>query len=338
MHLLVIRTSSMGDVALTAPVLASVIRQYPDVRITLLTRPAFVPVFHGMEGFGIISADFSNRHKGPAGIVRLFRELKKSDRIDHIIDLHDVIRTKILRWLFRLSGVRASVIDKGRAEKKALISGKKKTQLKHTVERYFDVFATAGFPAAQAGGPFLNISACPAAHTVISGEILNIGVAPFSRHTLKIWPEEYMVRLLTMISGKHNVRYLLFGGMEDKIKLGILSGKVPGSEIIAGRYSIPEELAIMSRLDLMITMDSANMHMAALTGTRVVSIWGCTDPLAGFGAWQQPDEYSIRIPVNELTCRPCTIYGKGKTHNGFKCMKMLKPEMVYEKLISLKLL
>jgi len=328
----------MGDVALTAPVLASVIKQYPDAGITMLTRPAYIPFFHGMKGLVILSADFSKRHKGLAGILRLFGDLTKTDRIDHIVDLHDVIRTKILRWLFRLSGVRASVIDKGRAEKKALISGKKKTQLKHTVERYFDVFASAGFPAAQVGGPFLNTVTGAAAHSVISRDIMNIGVAPLSRHTLKIWPEEYMVSLLTMISGKHKVRFLLFGGREDIPKLEALTGKMPDSEIIAGKYSIPEELALMNRLDFMITMDSANMHMAALSGTRVVSIWGGTDPLAGFGAWQQPDEYSIRIPVNELTCRPCTIYGKGKTHNGFKCMKMLTPEMVYEKLINLKLL
>jgi ADP-heptose:LPS heptosyltransferase len=85
----------------------------------------------------------------------------------------------------------------------------------------------------------------------------------------------------------------------------------------------------------MIAMDSSNMHMAALTGTKVISIWGGTDPLAGFSAWMQPDSYSIRIPVEELDCRPCTIYGKGKTRNGFACMNMLTPDLVFKRIEKL---
>ena len=106
--------------------------------------------------------------------------------------------------------------------------------------------------------------------------------------------------------------------------------------ILAGKLNLDEELALMSRLDLMIAMDSSNMHMAALTGTKVISIWGGTDPLTGFGAWMQPEDYSIRIPVDELTCRPCTIYGKGECRRGdFACMNWLTPEMVFRKIEKL---
>jgi len=82
-------------------------------------------------------------------------------------------------------------------------------------------------------------------------------------------------------------------------------------------------------------MDSSNMHMASLVGIKVISIWGGTDPLAGFGPWMQPDSFAVRIPVDELTCRPCTIYGKGETRNGFACMKRLTPEMVFKRMITL---
>jgi ADP-heptose:LPS heptosyltransferase len=155
MHLLVIRTSSMGDVALTTPVIASIREQYPEIEVTLLTRPAFIPFYYGMPGLQVFPADFEKRHHGFIGIFRLFRDLDKKVRVDHIIDLHDVTRSKILRWFFRLSGVRATVIDKGRPEKKALIKGKRKVQLKHTVQKYFDVFARAGFPVMPVGGPFI---------------------------------------------------------------------------------------------------------------------------------------------------------------------------------------
>jgi ADP-heptose:LPS heptosyltransferase len=94
----------------------------------------------------------------------------------------------------------------------------------------------------------------------------------------------------------------------------------------------------MSKLDMMISMDSSNMHMAALVGTKVISIWGGTDPLSGFEAWMQPESFSIRIPTEELTCRPCTIYGKGECKRfDFACMNWLTPEMVYEKIEKLVL-
>ena len=94
----------------------------------------------------------------------------------------------------------------------------------------------------------------------------------------------------------------------------------------------------MSKLDLMIAMDSSNMHMAALVGTKVISIWGGTDPFSGFSAWMQPDIFSVRIPIDELTCRPCTIYGKGECRRGdFACMNWLTPEKVFKKIEKLVL-
>jgi hypothetical protein len=51
----------------------------------------------------------------------------------------------------------------------------------------------------------------------------------------------------------------------------------------------------------------------------------------GFGAWMQDEEFSVRIPVEELSCRPCTIFGKGECRRGdFACMNMLTPERVLE--------
>jgi ADP-heptose:LPS heptosyltransferase len=107
---------------------------------------------------------------------------------------------------------------------------------------------------------------------------------------------------------------------------------------VAGKYTLDEELDLICSLDAMIAMDSANMHMAALAGVKTISIWGATDPSAGFGAWAQPDEYMIRISRQDLSCRPCTVYGKGKCARGdFACMKWLTPELVFEKLNNLKI-
>jgi ADP-heptose:LPS heptosyltransferase len=342
MHLLVIRTSAMGDVALTTPVLTALRKKYPDTSITLVTRPAFAPFFTSINGLRLFLPDFRGRHKGFPGIMHLFSDLRREEKFDRVIDLHDVLRSKILRALFRISGIPVAVIDKGRAEKKQVIKGRNKTRLKHLVERYCDVFTRAGFPVVPETCP----SIVPATEAInkISGlpvtmDVTNIGVAPYARHQLKTWSDENMIKLLKIISEKHKVKYWLFGGAEDLEKLKSFREKVPGSCLVAGEYSLGEELALMGRLGLMISMDSSNMHMASLCGTKVISIWGGTDPITGFGAWQQPDEYSISIPAEELTCRPCTVFGKGKCRRGdLACLMWLTPERVIDRIKKMGLL
>jgi ADP-heptose:LPS heptosyltransferase len=339
MRLLVIRTSAMGDVALTVPVIAAVASQYPGTEIILLTREAFRPFFNSIPGIKFFHPEFKNRHKGLAGLQRLKKDILKFSGIDQVIDLHDVLRSKVLRQLFRLSGTPVSVIDKGRSEKKDLISGKEKVFLKHSVERYCDVFAAAGYPVE----PLRENSIIPTHEALVKAgmiidrkSVLNIGVAPYAKHKLKSWPEEYMVKLLNMISTGHSCRFWLFGGKEDLQAMDNFCTKIPDAYNIISNLTLDEQLALMSRLDVMISMDSSNMHMAALVGTRVISIWGGTDPMAGFSPWMQPDSYSIRIPVEELDCRPCTIYGKGETRNNHRCMLELTPERVYERMQALE--
>jgi ADP-heptose:LPS heptosyltransferase len=334
MRLLVIRTSAMGDVALTVPVLKGMRDQFPDVELVLLTRPAFAPFFRGIDGITLIYIDLGDRHKGFAGIIRLVSDIKKDGKIDYVIDLHDVLRSQIIRALFRLSGVKTAVINKGREEKRAVIEGKIRTPIKHSVERYCDAFATAGFAVKPSAGPWiipsedalLRVSSMVSEH----GK-WNIGVAPYAKHKLKMWPEEKMKRLLELIAEKNSVTFWLFGGLEDMQKLESLQSVIKDSHNLAGKLTLEEELAQMSRLDLMIAMDSSNMHMAALTGTKVISIWGGTDPVTGFGAWMQPINSFVRIPAKELSCRPCTVFGKGDCRRGdFACMNNLTPEMVFE--------
>lgn len=341
MRLLIIRTSAMGDVALTTPVLKGMRMQYPEVELILLTRSSFKPFFSSIEGLQVFSPDFQNRHKGFPGIFRLFSDLRKDGDINHVIDLHDVLRSKILRLLFMLRGVPVSVIDKERAEKRLVIRGKIRTHLKHSVERYADVFLKAGFPVRIPDGPWIVPSAeaqLRARSLIGNNSFLNIGVAPYANHKLKLWPEENMISLLKMISEHHRSKFWLFGGTEESARLTVFQSTLPDSQNIAGLMSLDEELALMSKLDFMIAMDSSNMHMAALVGTKVISIWGGTDPVTGFGAWKQPENFSIKIPAEELYCRPCTIYGKGKCRRGdFACMNWLTPKMVFQKMNDLKI-
>jgi ADP-heptose:LPS heptosyltransferase len=340
MRLLIIRTSAMGDVALTTPVLKGMREQYPEVEMILLTRPSYKPFFSGIIGLQLFLPDLKKRHKGIPGLIRIFKDISRKSEIDYVIDLHDVLRSKMLRFIFKINGIPSATIDKGRREKRSLITGRNKKQLKHSVERYCDVFAKAGYPVTPSKDKWITPS--PEIHLKKAfiedmNGVLNVGVAPYAKHKLKMWPEENMIRLLKLISEKNKCKFWLFGGIEEKEKLLEFQNKVPGSINLSGELSLDEELLFMSKLDLMIAMDSSNMHMAALVGTKVISIWGGTDPLAGFSAWMQPDNFSIRIPVDELNCRPCTIYGKGKTKNDFACMKLLTHEIVFNKIDKLVL-
>ncbi len=340
MRLLIIRTSAMGDVALTTPVLKGMREQYPEVEMVLLTRAQFKPFFSGIRGLQLFLPDLKKRHKGIPGLIRLFKDIRLQSEIDYVIDLHDVLRSKILRFIFKLNGIPSATINKGRGEKRSLIKGKNKKQLKHSVERYCDVFAKAGYHVTPSKENWISPSPeiqLKKSYIDDMRGVLNIGVAPYAKHKLKMWPEDNMIRLLGLISEKNKCRFWFFGGIDEKGKLVELSKKVPGSFNLAGELSLDEELLFMSKLDLMIAMDSSNMHMAALVGTKVISIWGGTDPLGGFSAWMQPDNFSIRIPVEELTCRPCTVYGKGKSRNDLACMKLLTPELVFNRIDKLVL-
>ena len=342
MRILVIRSSAMGDVALTAPAISGMKVLNPDVEIVMLTRPLFRHFFTEDDKFKLFLPDFNGRHKGFAGIFRMFNDLRKTGTFDYVIDLHNVIRSRIIGVLFRLTGSTVTIIDKGREEKRRLIKGLDKRPLKHSVERYFETFNKAGFHAAVTAGPWIrpSESSFEKVSEIFENEnVINIGVAPFAKHTLKTWPERYMEKLLQLISGGRDVKFWFFGGREDKEKLEALAAKIGNSYCFAGAHSLEVELAAISKLHFMIAMDSSNMHMAALVSTKVISIWGATDSMTGFGAWDQPGSYSIRIPVEELTCRPCTVFGKGVCRRGdFACMEMLTSEIVYNKIIELGLL
>lgn len=335
MRILVIRNSAMGDVALTAPVLKAFTESYDQHEIVMVTRKTFHPFFYGMKHITLMETDYTDQHKGVGGIYQLHKDIEKTGKIDVVIDLHGVIRSKMLRTLFSTKGAKVFVIDKGRKEKKDLINGKGKLSLKHSVERYADVFKKAGFPLEISTKPSIHPreSANKKAIEVMGSHPVKIGIAPFSKQALKQWPVEEMKLLMKLLSRSSGVHFYLFGGREEETSLREIAASVDHSTVLAGKYHLEDELAIISKLDLMISMDSSNMHMASLVGTPVISIWGATDPKAGFSAWGQPLDRSISI--TELECRPCTVFGKGTcARKDHACMMHLSAQTVYDRILK----
>ncbi|MEA1887391.1 MAG: glycosyltransferase family 9 protein [Bacteroidota bacterium] len=337
-YILVVRFSAMGDVALTAPVAGAA--ETGTGKILFLTRSAFADFFINMDGVEVFKADLGGRHKGLTGIIRLFSDINRAYRIKCVIDLHSVLRSWIIGLLYRLKGIKVYSIDKGRRDKKNFIKYKKEINLPHTTDRYRNVFRKAGFNIRSARIPSFNISnkakeeaAEIIRHNVPAGYTI-VGISPFAKHRTKSWGIENVRELMQTIRSEYDVYFLLFGSREEVAGLISLasSGKC---YIVAGKHKLETELAIISRLEFMISMDSANMHLAALSGIRTVSIWGGTHPLTGWAPSGDQQHLVIGISMNDLDCRPCTIYGKGECLRKdvkYKCLKDIKPEMVYTRM------
>jgi ADP-heptose:LPS heptosyltransferase len=330
-NILVIRLSAMGDVAMAVPILKK-LSDEGNVRITMLTRKAFVPLFATMENVSVFSPDLDRRHKGFIGIYRLFRDLKKLTKWDVVVDLHDVLRTKLLRTLFRFSGIKVAIINKNRKLKKQLTRQKNKVfaQIPPVQDEYANTFRKAGFPVEVLPCQLYSHNEnLPEELHKITGTKTGvwIGIAPFARHTAKTYPIEQMEKIVAHFSAKSNVRIFLFGGGKAEMEqLEKWSLHCPNVISLAGKLFFENELRIMAHLDCMVSMDSGNMHLANLVNTPVVSIWGATHPFAGFLSKGNKNNKIIQLP---LDCRPCSVYGNKPCYKGTnECMTGITPEMV----------
>jgi ADP-heptose:LPS heptosyltransferase len=336
----------MGDVAMTVPILKGLLNSNSNLTITIATRPFYKPFFENIPRLNVFQCDFQNKYKGFSGLLKLFVDLKSLASFDHVIDLHGVLRSRILNILFSISGISVSGIDKGRAEKKKLIKGSTFKKLKSTFQRYLDVFNALNLEFEYPSVPVIILNetyeneAQSFINETIPGEIFRIGLAPFSLHKLKTWPESYTLELIRMIEERTNATIYLFGGGTEEVSLLTrISADYNRCFSMAGKLSLGSEMALIQRMQLMITMDSSNMHLSSLLGVTTISIWGATHPFIGFQAYQQKIDRDFQISKDELSCRPCTVFGKGNCSRGdFACMQWLTPQVVFDKLKRLNVL
>ena len=337
-HLLVVRLSAMGDVAMTVPVLRAFVEQHPTVKITVLSKPFLKPLFTDIKNVTFYAADVNNKHKGFWGIYTLFKELKQL-KFDAVVDLHNVLRSKLLRTFFKLSFVKVAYIDKGRKEKNALTRSKNKIfkQLKTTHERYADVFRKLGFQLNITNPKFPK-------KQKLSKEIVNIigskdekwvGIAPFAQYDSKMYPLDLMEQVIANLSTKENLKILLFGGGKKEVKiLEKFANKYPNTINIAGKIKLDKELNLISNLDCMVSMDSGNAHFSAMLGINTLTIWGITHPFTGFAPFNQPFENAILPDLKKYSNIPCSIYGN-KICSGYEnVMRSIPPKTIVKKILE----
>jgi ADP-heptose:LPS heptosyltransferase len=325
-RILIVRFSALGDVAMTIPVIASCAVQYPDHEITVLTRDAFLPLFINLpSNVSTLGVDLKNEYNGFWGIIKLSKKLH-SLKFDYVIDLHSVLRTKIIRLYLSFWGIKFAAINKGRTEKRKLTQRKKKKLiiLKSSFERYYAVFQKLDFCFEyKFTSVFQNNDQKKISfHTEALEEKGNnkwIGIAPFAKHKGKVFPLEKMEKIVEYLSKKEKLQILLFGGgTAEKELTEKWEKRFENTISLTGKFNLEQELQIISNLDVMLSMDSANMHLASLVNVPVVSIWGATHPYAGFLGWQQSESNIIQT---DLACRPCSVYGQKPCFRGdYACM------------------
>ena len=369
MKILLIRFSALGDVAMMAPVLRDYALKHPDYDLTVLSKPFHAPLFDDIApNVHFLGRDPKRDYNSIRGLYRLYRELHQM-HFDMVIDMHDVLRTKILRKFFRVHGYPVRHIDKHRSLRRKITAREGKKQLQRLPTSFENYLEALGASSEE-----LRVMSERIKSPLVEGENsklkthnskLSIGIAPFAAHQGKIYPVERMEKVIEMLIEKRpECRIILFGGGgKEREQMTAWAGKYSNVELAATVISekqkvksekyaddtvqdernnnfqlstfnsqLGSELQLMKDLDVMLSMDSANMHLASLMGTRVVSIWGATHPWAGFLGWQQSEDDCVQR--HDLKCRPCSIYGNKPCLRGdMECMN-IEPSKVVEQLLK----
>lgn len=337
-HIGVFRLSAMGDVAMISPIVRALSEQHHSIQITVISRPFFEPFFNQIPNVTFFAIDVKKRHKGFFGLIRLFFDLKKLN-IDAFADLHNVLRSKIIRTLFAWSGKKVAFTDKGRKEKKALTRSKNKVfqPVKTMFERHIETFEKLGFSVNLDQPEFPNLVMSEKTQT-ISGEKNNqkwIGIAPFAQYQSKVYPIDLMQQVIDILAKNSNYQIFLFGGGKHETEiLNSFSTNKKNCIVVAGKLDLLHELQLISQLDVMVSMDSGNGHIAAMLGKKVITLWGATHPFAGFAPFNQPMELSLTADRQKYPLLPTSVYGNKIVEGYQDVMRSISVESVVNKINS----
>ena len=321
---------------MTVPVLRAFSRHYPEVKITVISRPFFKPFFDEIPNVSFFDFDENVRHKGLRGLFRLFSDLKKLD-VDAFADLHNVIRSKVITALFSLSGIKTATVDKARAQKKALTRADNKIfkPLKPVTQRHAEVFEKLGFRIDLSNSVFPKPRVMHSDVLTLTGTKTKswIGIAPFAQYESKVYPIDLMQIVIDKLAVENTL--FLFGSKSELPTLNKLASYNAAIIVVTGKLLFQQELELISNLDLMISMDSGNAHIAAMYGIKVVTLWGATHPYSGFAPFGQPFGNAITVDRNAYPLIPTSVYGNKNVDGYADAMRTISPDEVVGKVAEL---
>lgn len=315
MKILVIRFSSMGDIIYTTPVVRCLKKQLPDTEVHFLTKPAFKYIYDNnpyVDRLLLLKPT----------LAETIEEIK-SEHYDYIIDLHNNLRTSLIKLR---TGIKSSTYKKQRIRKwLSLKFNLKLVPPVHLVERYLKTIKFLGVK--NDGKPIdyyikseHNLTTLlPASHRENYVAFI-IGATHFTKRM----PNEKIISICQKI----NQPVVLLGGDDVKANGSEIANAI-GNNIYnaCGSTSLDESVYLVSKAAKVIGFDTGLTHIAEAFDNPIASVWGGTVPeLLGVQPYMVRNAEVIGI---ELPCRPCSKFGLEKCPLGhFKCMNNIPDDEI----------
>jgi heptosyltransferase-2 len=175
------------------------------------------------------------------------------------------------------------------------------------------------------------VDALLAAHGAGPGDHL-VALAPGSVWATKRWPSyDVLAQRLAEIPALRDARVVVIGGADDAplaaaIRDALAVMGAPRAIDATGRLSLLASAALIGRARVLVTNDSAPLHLASAMNTPTVALFGPTVPAFGFGPLA---DVETTLGHQGLTCRPCNAHGPQRCPLGhWRCMRELDTDAV----------
>lgn len=331
MKFLILRLGSLGDVVLTTPVINLLKEAYPDAEIDFLVKKEFSEILAGNPNLSrVIPFDSKGANKGAPGLLRIVRGLKEN-QYSHVIDLHSNLRSRVISFL--LTSSTTLRYNKQAMKRRLLLSGIRLKTV-HTTSSYARALLPLDIKK-EPGNPKIFFSTeesevankCLQREGIKEGDLL-IGFNPGAKWPTKMWPADHFIELGKKLVKELNGKVLVFGGPDEvDICSFIKDGIGDDAILLAGKKTLKESAALISKCNLFVSNDSGPMHIASAVDTPVIAFFGPTVQDFGFS----PLGKSV-VLEKQIKCRPCSLHGSDSCPKGhFKCLKDISPNEVFGK-------
>ena len=343
---LIIQTAFIGDTILTTSMLQAFKQHYPQARLTLLLKSESAELLREHPTLAEILVMPKKRKQ--LGIIYMLRLSKMihARKFDILLAPHKSHRTALLALLSRIPyrvGYNAHRLAR-LSYHKCLQRDMQKPEIERLLEFLQQALRLAPFAFKKYHRPSLQVSASAyqkAKELLAARHIANapIVLASSSVWPTKQWPSWYFAILAGKLLKTYKRDILLIGTAQEravcaKVMYFVKNFQPPWFQKqihdVSGQLNLPEVYALLTQSALLVSNDSAPVHLACAAGIPVVAIFGPTVPALGYA----PLTKNSRVAEQkELSCRPCGLHGhKRCPQQHFRCMKDLTPLMVLERI------
>ena len=335
---LVFHTAFIGDVVLALPV-AQLLRQAgPRAHIAFVAVPAAAAILENNPAVNeVIRYDKRAKDAGLAGVFRL-AGLLRGKGFDVAVVPHRSLRSAVVVWLARIPRRIGFSTSAARWLFTDIVPYEKDS---HEIDRNLSLLKPLGLAGTGRELPALYPSTDDVRvvdRLLFLRETNNplfrrgnlLGLAPGSVWNTKRWPRQHFIDLGKLLAAD-GFALVLLGSVEDRELCEKIERMIGSNNVLnaSGNLSLLQSADLIRRCSVLVSNDSAPMHLGVGMGTPVVSLFGATVPRFGFAPRGKHD---VVAEIQGLPCRPCSIHGGEACPIGtFVCMNDLKPEIVYAK-------